>query len=65
MNRPHNGPQLISQAFQRLYNKFRIQSLSSTTYYPTANGLAEAFNKIIGKLLKKFVLKVNMTEMTN
>jgi len=43
-----NGPQLFSQAFQCFCNKFRIQSVSSTTYYPVANGLAEAFNKIIG-----------------
>jgi len=27
------------------------------TYYPVANGLTEALNKIIGKLLKKFVSK--------
>ena len=26
-------------------------------YYPAANGLTEAFNKTIGKLLKKFVSK--------
>jgi len=26
-------------------------------YYPAANGLAEAFNKTIGKLLKKLVSK--------
>jgi len=31
--------------------------VSSTAYYPPANGLAEAFNKTIGKLLKKFVSK--------
>jgi len=31
--------------------------VSSTTYYPPANGLAEAFNKTIGKLLRKFVSK--------
>ena len=52
-----NGPQFVSQAFQRFCAKFRIQSVSSTAYYPTANGLAEAFNKTISKLLKKFVLK--------
>jgi len=32
-------------------------SVFLTTYYPTANGLAEAFKKIIGKLLKKFISK--------
>ena len=53
-----NGPQFISQAFQRFYNKFRIQSVSSKTYYPATNGLAEAFNKTIGKLLKKFIPKI-------
>ena len=31
--------------------------MSSTAYYPSANGLAKAFNKTIGKLLKKFVSK--------
>jgi len=29
----------------------------STVYYPVANGLAEAFNTTIEKLLKKFVSK--------
>jgi len=31
--------------------------VSSTTYYLAANGLTEAFNKTIGKLLKKFISK--------
>ena len=52
-----NGPQFVSQAFQSLCNKFRIQCVSSMSYYPAANGLIEAFNKTIGKLLNKFVLK--------
>ena len=39
-----NGPQFVSQSFQRFCNKFRIQSVSSTAYYPAANGLAKAFN---------------------
>ena len=51
------GPQFISQAFQKFCNKFIIQSVSSTTYYPAANDLTEAFNKIIEKLLKRFVSK--------
>src|SRR3954464_205902 len=50
-----NGPQFISAVFFRFCNKFRIQSVSSTAYYPPANRLAEAFNKIIAKILKKFV----------
>ena len=31
--------------------------MSSTIYYPASNGLTEAFNKTIGKLLKKFISK--------
>src|SRR5436190_4831073 len=50
-----NGPQFVSYSFQRFCPKFGIQSTSSTAYYPPANGLTEAFNKTIGKLLKKFV----------
>ena len=46
-----------SAGFQRFCNKFRIQSVSSMAYYPAANGLVEAFNKTIEKLLKKFVPK--------
>jgi len=52
-----NGSQFVSQAFQRFCNKFRIQSVSSTAYCLAANGLAEALNKTIEKLLKKFILK--------
>ena len=61
----NNGSQVVSQAFQRFCNKSRIQSVSSTAYFPTVNGLAKAFNKIIRKLLKKFVSKVNATKTTN
>ena len=50
-----NGPQFISTTFPRFCNKFRIQCVSSTVYYPHANGLAEAFNKTITKVLKKFI----------
>src|SRR4051812_13930378 len=52
-----NDPQFISTVFSRFCNKFRIQSVSSTTYYPPANGLVEAFNKTIAKILKKFISK--------
>jgi len=50
-----NGPQFVSQAFYRFYNKYQIQNVALTAYNPAASGLAEAFNKIIIKLLKKFV----------
>ena len=50
-----NGPQFVSQAYSRFCNKYRIQDVASTAYNPAANGLAEAFNKTIIKLLKKFV----------
>ncbi|KAJ6792290.1 Uncharacterized protein M6B38_240155 [Iris pallida] len=50
-----NGLQFASQAFYRLCDKNRIQNLASTAYNPAANSLAEAFNKTIIKLLKKFV----------
>ena len=49
------GPQFASQVFYRFCNRYRIQNVTSTAYNPAANGLAEAFNKIIIKLLKKFV----------
>jgi len=50
-----NGSQFVSQAFKKFYNNFKIQSVSSTANYPVVNGLTEAFNKTIGKLLKMFV----------
>jgi len=50
-----NGPQFVSQVFYRFCDKYQIQNVASTAYNPAANGLAEAFNKIIIKLLKKFV----------
>jgi len=50
-----NDPQFTSQVSYQFYNKYRIQNVASTAYNPAANGLAEAFNKAIIKLLKKFV----------
>jgi len=52
-----NRPQFVSQAFQRFCNKFKIQSMSLMAYHPATNGLAEVFNKTIGKHLKKFFSK--------
>ena len=50
-----NGSQFVSHAFTRFCDKFRIQNLASTAYNPAANGQAEAFNKIIIKILTKLV----------
>ena len=50
-----NGPQFASQSFYQFCDKYRIQNVASTTYNPVANALAEAVNKTIIKLLKKFI----------
>ena len=50
-----NGPQFASQVFYWFCDKYRIQNMTSIAYNPPANGLAEAFNKTIIKLLKKFI----------
>ena len=50
-----NNPQFVNNAFIRFCEKFKIQDVSSIAYNPTANGLAEAFNKTIIKLLSKLV----------
>ena len=50
-----NGPQFSSQVFYQFCDRYQIQNVASIAYNPTANGLAEVFNKIIIKLLKKFV----------
>ena len=50
-----NGPQFVSQVFYHFCDKYRIQNVASIAYNPAANGLAEAFNKIIIRLLKKFI----------
>jgi transposase InsO family protein len=42
---------------QRFIIKYNITWNYSTGYYPQANGLAEAFNKMLGKILKKTVTK--------
>ena len=49
-------PNLQAKYSYRFCNKYQIQNVASTAYNPAANGLAEAFNKTIIKLLKKFIL---------
>ncbi|XXG88148.1 hypothetical protein AAC387_Pa12g0397 [Persea americana] len=50
-----NGPQFWDHRFYRFCDKYKIQSCPSTPYNSSANGLAEAFNKTLYKILKKMV----------
>ena len=50
-----NGPLFASQLFYQFCDKYQIQNVASIAYNPAANGLVEAFNKMIIKLLKKFI----------
>ena len=47
-----NGSQFVCQVFYWFCDKYQIRIVTSTAYNPAANGLAEAFNKTIIKLLK-------------
>ena len=49
------GPQFRDHRFYRFCDKYKIQSCPSTPYNPAANGLAEAFNKTLCKILKKMI----------
>jgi len=50
-----NGPQFARQSFFQFWEKYRIQNVASTAYNLAANRLVEVFNKMIIKLLKKFI----------
>ncbi|XP_058111219.1 uncharacterized protein LOC131254243 [Magnolia sinica] len=50
-----NGTPFKNKGMKRLCWKYDIQHSFLTPYYPPANGLAEAFNKTIVKILKKTV----------
>ena len=52
-----NGTPFRNAVIDKLCAKFKIKHCYSTPYYPPANGLAEAFNKTIMKILKKMVTK--------
>ncbi|XXG41995.1 hypothetical protein AAC387_Pa01g2354 [Persea americana] len=43
----------MKTSFYRFCDKYKIQSCPSTPYNPATNGLEEAFNKILCKILKK------------
>ncbi|XP_058080628.1 uncharacterized protein LOC131228778 [Magnolia sinica] len=50
-----NGTPFKNKGMKKLCQKFGIHLSFSTPYYPLVNGLAEAFNKMIVKILKKTV----------
>lgn len=52
-----NGPSLKSDKLSRFAKKYRTNLRYSTIYNARANGLAEAFNKTLCKLLKKIVTR--------
>lgn len=52
-----NAKAFKSQKIYRFMEKYKIKWNYSTGYYPQANGMAEAFNKTLGKILKKTVDK--------
>ncbi|KAG9444903.1 hypothetical protein H6P81_016243 [Aristolochia fimbriata] len=51
----HNGTPFKNRVMDRFCEKFRIQQQTSSAYNPAANGLAEAFNKTLCKILKKTI----------
>ena len=53
----NNGKFFCNAAMNRFCEKFHFKQYNSSTYYATANGLAEIFNKILCNLLNKIVDK--------
>ncbi|KAG9444832.1 hypothetical protein H6P81_016172 [Aristolochia fimbriata] len=49
------GTPFRNRVMDRFCEKFRIQQRMSSAYNPAVNGLAEAFNKTLCKILKKMV----------
>ena len=52
-----NAKAFRSDKMHRFMDKYKIKWNYSTGYYPQANGMIEAFNKTLGKILKKTVHK--------
>ncbi|XP_069154450.1 uncharacterized protein [Solanum lycopersicum] len=52
-----NGNPLANKLMDNICNLFGFKHSNSSMYYVAANGISEAFNKILCKLLKKVVSK--------
>jgi hypothetical protein len=50
-----NGTSFKNKQLEKLFSKFKIKHHFSTAYNASTNGQAEAFNKVLCKLLKKLV----------
>ncbi|KAG9458357.1 hypothetical protein H6P81_002865 [Aristolochia fimbriata] len=50
-----NGTPFRNKTMDNFFEKFDIRQSTSTAYNPAANGLAEAFNKTLCKILKKAI----------
>jgi len=49
------GIHFINDIIKYLIEQFLFKHVSSTTYHPHGNGQVESTNKVIGRLLTKFV----------
>ena len=47
------GDHFINQMFRQMIEELQIQHKKSTLYHPQANGIAEAFNKVLENALTK------------
>ena len=48
-----NGPQFIGTEYKQLCQKYQIQHITSSPYWPQGNGKSEASVKIVKRILKK------------
>ncbi len=51
----YQGIHFINDTIKHLTKQFLLKLVSSTTYYPQGIGQIECINKIIGRLLTKFI----------
>ena len=55
-----NGPQFIASEYEGLCNRYHIQHITSSPYWPQGNGKAEATVKIVKQFMKKSGKNISM-----